>query len=241
MLIVPRAMRSVVALKSEETTLVAAVGIAFLFALLAQASGYSVALGAFLAGALVRESGVAHHIIDLVRPVRDIFAAIFFVAVGMLVEPAGLMQAPWLVLGFTLLVLAGKLIGVTLGGFLSGFGLRTAVQAGMTLAQIGEFSFVIAGVGLATKAAPAVLYQVAVAVSVITALLTPLLMRLADPLSARHRPPPAQAGADGGDALRVVGRADAAPDQDRGNLGHRSAGRSGGCCSTRWCWWRSRW
>ncbi len=195
MLIVPRAMRSVVALKREETTLVAAVGVAFLFALLAEVSGYSVALGAFLAGALVRESGVAHQIVDLVRPVRDIFAAIFFVAVGMLVEPSALVQAPGLVLGFTVLVLAGKLFGVSLGGFLSGFGLRTAVQAGMTLAQIGEFSFVIAGVGLATNAAPAALYQVAVAVSVITALLTPLLMRLADPLSAiidRHLPRPVQ-------------------------------------------------
>lgn len=195
MLIVPRAMRSVVALKREETTLVAAVGVAFLFALLAEASGYSVALGAFLAGALVRESGVAHQIVNLVRPVRDIFAAIFFVAVGMLVEPSALVAAPGLVLGFTMLVLAGKLFGVTLGGFLSGFGLRTAVQAGMTLAQIGEFSFVIAGVGLATNAAPAALYQVAVAVCVITALFTPVLMRLADPLSAvidRHLPKPVQ-------------------------------------------------
>ena len=164
-------------------------------ALMAQASGYSVALGAFLAGALVRESGVAHHIIDLVRPLRDMFAAIFFVTVGMLVEPRALMEAPGLVVAFTLLVLTGKLVGVTLGGFLSGFGLRTAVQAGMTLAQIGEFSFVIAGVGLTTNAAPAVLYQVAVAVSVITALFTPLLMRLADPLSAvidRHLPKPVQ-------------------------------------------------
>ena len=195
MLIVPRAMRSIVALKREETTLVSAVGVAFLFALMAQASGYSVALGAFLAGALVRESGVAHHIIDLVRPLRDMFAAIFFVTVGMLVEPRALMEAPGLVVAFTLLVLTGKLVGVTLGGFLSGFGLRTAVQAGMTLAQIGEFSFVIAGVGLTTNAAPAVLYQVAVAVSVITALFTPLLMRLADPLSAvidRHLPKPVQ-------------------------------------------------
>lgn len=195
MLTIPRAVRSVVALKKEETTLVAAVGIAFLFALLAEASGYSVALGAFLAGALVRESGVAHRIVDLVRPVRDIFAAIFFVAVGMMVDPSTLMRAPGLVLGFTVLVLGGKLLGVTLGGFLSGFGLRTAVQAGMTMAQIGEFSFVIAGVGLATQAAPATLYQVAVAVSVITALLTPLLMRLADPLSAtidRTLPKPVQ-------------------------------------------------
>ncbi|HEX9894043.1 MAG TPA: cation:proton antiporter [Gemmatimonadales bacterium] len=195
MLVVPRAMRAVVALKREETTLVAAVGVAFLFALLAQAAGYSVALGAFLAGALVRESGVAHKVIGPIRPVRDIFAAIFFVAVGMLVEPALVFQAWPVVLALTVTVLVGKLIGVTLGGFLAGFGLRTAVQAGMTLAQIGEFSFVIAAAGLASGAAPPVLYPAAVSVSVLTALLTPTLMRLADPLSAvidRKLPKPIQ-------------------------------------------------
>jgi CPA2 family monovalent cation:H+ antiporter-2 len=195
MLVVPRAMRAVVALKREETTLVTAVGVAFLFALLAQLAGYSVALGAFLAGALVRESGVAHKVIDLIKPVRDIFAAIFFVAVGMLVEPAAVLRSWPVVLLLTLTVVAGKLIGVTLGGFLAGFGLRTALQAGMTLAQIGEFSFVIAGVGLASGAVPEVLYPAAVSVSVLTALFTPTLMRLADPLSAiidRKLPKPVQ-------------------------------------------------
>ena len=194
MLTVPRAMRAVTALRRSETTLVAAVGVAFLFALLAHAAGYSVALGGFVAGALVRESGRAHTVAELLQPIRDIFAAIFFVAVGMLLDPAAALSAWPAIVLLAAVVLSGKMIGVTLGGFLAGFGVRTSVQAGMTLAQIGEFSFVIAGLGLAAGGTAA-LYPVAVTVSVLTALLTPLLMRLADPLSAsidRHLPKPVQ-------------------------------------------------
>jgi monovalent cation:H+ antiporter-2, CPA2 family len=195
MLIVPRAMRAVVALRRNETTLVAAVGIAFLVALLAELAGYSVALGAFIAGTLVRESGAGYRILELLRPVRDLFAAIFFVAVGMLVQPGEALVAWPAILALTVIVLVGKMIGVSVGGFLAGFGVQTSVRAGMTLAQIGEFSFVIAGLGLASGAAPPALYPVAVSVSIITAALTPLLMRLADPISAtidRKLPKPVQ-------------------------------------------------
>jgi CPA2 family monovalent cation:H+ antiporter-2 len=194
MLTVPRAMRAVTALRRSETTLVAAVGVAFLFALLAHAAGYSVALGGFVAGALVRESGRAHTVAELLLPIRDIFAAIFFVAVGMMLDPAAALSAWPAIVLLAVVVISGKMIGVTLGGFLAGFGVRTSVQAGMTLAQIGEFSFVIAGLGLAAGGTAA-LYPVAVTVSVLTALLTPALMRLADPLSAsidRHLPKPVQ-------------------------------------------------
>jgi len=195
MLLVPRAMRLVVSLRRNETTLVAAVGLAFLFAYLAHAAGFSVALGAFLAGALVRESGRAHQVLELLEPVRHVFAAIFFVAVGMLVSLPEAFRAWPAVLAFVAVVVIGKIVGVTLGGFLSGFGVRTSIQAGMTLAQIGEFSFVIAGIGLTSGAVSAGLYPVAVTVSVITILLVPLLMRLADPLSAtidRRLPKPVQ-------------------------------------------------
>ena len=195
MLLVPRAMRLVVSLRRNETTLVAAVGLAFLFAYLAHAAGFSVALGAFLAGALVRESGRAHQVLELLEPVRHVFAAIFFVAVGMLVSLPEAFRAWPAVLAFVAVVVIGKIVGVALGGFLSGFGVRTSIQAGMTLAQIGEFSFVIAGIGLTSGAVSAGLYPVAVTVSVITILLVPLLMRLADPLSAtidRRLPKPVQ-------------------------------------------------
>lgn len=195
MLVVPRGMRLVGRLKRNETTLVAAVGLAFLFALLAEGAGYSVALGAFVAGSLVRESGTAHRVAEVLAPVRDLFAAIFFVAVGLLVELGAVVEAWPVVVALTLVVLVGKIVGVSVGGFLAGFGVRTSVQGGMTLAQIGEFSFVIAGLALATGAAAPSLYAVAVAVSVITALLTPTLMRLADPVSLlidRRLPRPVQ-------------------------------------------------
>lgn len=194
MLTVPRAMRAVTALGRNETTLVTAVGLAFLFALLAHAAGYSVALGGFIAGALVRESGRAFTVAELLHPVRDIFAAIFFVAVGMLLDPRAALSVWPAIILLSLLVMGGKMLGVTVGGFLAGFGIRTSVQAGMTLAQIGEFSFVIAGLGLAAGGSSA-LYPLAVTVSVLTALVSPLLMRLADPISAaidRRLPKPVQ-------------------------------------------------
>jgi monovalent cation:H+ antiporter-2, CPA2 family len=195
MLVIPRAVRTVVRLGRDETTLVTGVAIAFLYALLAELAGYSVALGAFLAGALVRESGVAHHMAELIRPVRDMFAAIFFVTVGMLFTPVDAVDAWPIILAMVGLVVMGNIFSVSLGGFLAGFGLRTSVQAGMTMAHIGEFAFVVAGVGLATGAAPPILHTIAVSVAVVTITLSPMLVRLAEPVSAaidRKLPRPVQ-------------------------------------------------
>ena len=179
LLVVPRLVRMVVGLERAETTLVASVGICFLTAWVAQAAGYSVALGAFLAGSLIAESGHADEIEHLVRPVRDVFAAVFFVSVGMLIDPR-LVVAEWApVLVLTVVVVVGKIIGVAAGAFVTGAGTRTAIQAGMSLAQIGEFSFIIAGLGLALGATRDFLYPVAVAVSAITTLTTPWLIRSA--------------------------------------------------------------
>ena len=150
LLTIPRLMRAVVRLDRSETTVVASVGIAFVFAYLAAAFGYSVALGAFLAGSLVAESGVEKTIEHLVQPVRDIFAAIFFVSVGMLISPADI-AAHWpIVLVFLVVVVVGKIASVTVGAFLTGQSVQTSVKTGMSLAQIGEFSFIIASVGVAT-------------------------------------------------------------------------------------------
>ncbi|MGH7788834.1 MAG: cation:proton antiporter, partial [Candidatus Binatia bacterium] len=183
MLLVPRMIRMVVRLERPETTVVASIGLCFAFALLAHAAGYSVALGAFLAGALIGESGVEKQVEHLVQPVRDVFGAVFFVAVGMLIDPA-LIAAHWAaVLAFTALVVVGKLAGVAIGAFLTGQGIRLSVQAGMSLAQIGEFSFIIAGVGLSLGATRDYLYPVAVAVSALTTLLTPWLIRASGPVA----------------------------------------------------------
>jgi monovalent cation:H+ antiporter-2, CPA2 family len=185
MLTVPRLIRALVRLDRPETTLVASIGICFAFALLAHAFGYSVALGAFLAGSLVAESGVEKTVERLVEPVRDMFAAVFFVSVGMLIDPL-LVARHWpAVLAFTLLVVFGKVAGVTFGTFLTGSGIRTSVQTGMSLGQIGEFSFIIAGIGLTTGATRDFLYPVAVAVSAATTLLTPWMIRWSDPVASR--------------------------------------------------------
>ena len=177
LLTVPRAMRAVVRVGRHETTLISAVAVCFAISLMAQAVGYSVALGAFIAGSLVAESGEVPTIARLIAPVRDMFAAVFFVSVGMLIDPALVARHWGAVLVFTGLVIVGKTVSVGLGAFLTGSGVPAAVQAGMSLAQIGEFSFIIAGLGLALDATRGFLYSVAVSVSALTTLTTPWLIR----------------------------------------------------------------
>ncbi len=195
LLVVPRLVRFAARLGSAETTLVTAIGICFGGAVLAHSFGYSVALGAFIAGSLVAESGEAGTIEHLVAPVRDMFGAIFFVAVGMLIDPR-LVAEHWVaVLVLSVVVIVGKVVAVSVSTFLTGYGTRTAVQTGMSLAQIGEFSFIIAGVGLSTGATRGFLYPVAVAVSALTTLTTPWLIRSAGPVASyvdRSLPQPLQ-------------------------------------------------
>ncbi len=175
--VVPPVVRFVVRMDRPETTLVAVVGICFAFALLAEHAGYSVALGAFLAGSLVAESGEAAQIEHLVAPLRDIFGAVFFVSVGMMIDPALIQQHWQALIVLTAAVVGGKIIGVTFASMLSGVGTKTSIEAGMSLSQIGEFSFIIAGAGLKTGAARDFLYTLAVAVSAVTTFLTPYMIR----------------------------------------------------------------
>jgi monovalent cation:H+ antiporter-2, CPA2 family len=184
LLLIPRTVRMIVRMNRPETTLIASMGICFAAAILAYSFGYSVALGAFIAGSLVAESGEEKTVEHLVEPVRDVFAAIFFVAVGMLIDPA-LVARYWIpVVVFTIAVILGQVVIVTLSAFLTGFSARTSLQSGMSLAQIGEFSFIIAGVGIATGATRDFLYPIAVAVSAITTLTTPWLIRAGGPVAA---------------------------------------------------------
>jgi CPA2 family monovalent cation:H+ antiporter-2 len=184
LLVVPRLMRYVVRAGRPELTLVSSVGICFASALLALTFGYSVALGAFIAGSLVAESGKGSQIAHLVEPVRDLFAAIFFVSVGMLIDPALVAQHWGAVVLFTLLVVIGKTVFVSVGAFFAGHSPRTAVRAGMSLSQIGEFSFIIAGLGISAGATRNFLYPVAVAVSAITSLGTSWMIRASGPAAS---------------------------------------------------------
>ncbi|MBI4229611.1 MAG: cation:proton antiporter [Planctomycetes bacterium] len=184
MLVVPRAVRVLHRLGRAETTVVASVGLCFAIALLTQQMGYPVALGAFLAGSLVAESGEEREIRRLIQPVRDVFAAVFFVSVGMQIDPALVARHGAAVAVLTVVVIVGKVASVSAGAFLTGNGTRTSIQAGMSLAQIGEFSFIIAALGISLGATGDFLYPVAVAVSAVTTLTTPGLIRGSGPVAA---------------------------------------------------------
>ncbi|MBX3224474.1 MAG: cation:proton antiporter [Labilithrix sp.] len=216
LLVIPRTTRRIIAMKRPEVTLVTSVALCFGIALLARELGYSVALGAFLAGSLIAESGEEETVEHIVRPVKDLFGAVFFVSVGMMMDPA-LMAKHWLpILVLTAIVVVGKILGVGLGAFLTGNGTRTSIQAGMSLAQIGEFSFIIAALGLSLGATGDFVYPVAVAVSAITTLLTPWLIRASVPTAKwvdRKLPRPLQTlGALYGSWLERLGSSSKGPE-----------------------------
>jgi CPA2 family monovalent cation:H+ antiporter-2 len=183
-LVVPRLLRWAADRGRDETLLVAAVGVCFTSAVLAAKAGCSLALGAFLAGVLAAASGRVRRIEHLVLPLRDIFAAIFFVAVGMLLDPRSLAAQAGPILALTAVVLAGDTLGATLGGALAGLPLRTGFRTGLALAQPGEFSFVLVALGVHVGLLPADFLAVPVGVCLLTALLGPALFRHGDALGA---------------------------------------------------------
>lgn len=184
-LIVPRLLDFVAKFKSKEMLLVTMLGLCFGFCLLVMKLQYSVALGAFIIGAVMAESRHLHQIERLIEPVRDMFSAIFFVAIGLLFNPSVLAQY-WLpITVITVAVMLGKVVSCGLATFLSGHDGRTSMRVGMGLSQIGEFSFIIAALGVSLKVTSDFLYPTVVAVSAVTTLLTPYLIKLADPLSTR--------------------------------------------------------
>jgi CPA2 family monovalent cation:H+ antiporter-2 len=183
LLLVPRVVDYIARVSRDDVLLVAVLGLCFGFCLLVTEMGYSVALGAFMIGAIVGESQSVVRIERIIGPVRDMFSAVFFVAIGMLIDPAMLKQY-WLpILVVTIVVVLGKVITCSFGTFVAGNDGRTSLRVGMGLAQIGEFSFVIASLGLTLKVTSGFLYPVAVAVSAITTFLTPYLIRASDPLA----------------------------------------------------------
>jgi CPA2 family monovalent cation:H+ antiporter-2 len=184
-LIVPRALNYVARTRSDEMMLVSVLGFCFGFCLLVVKLDYSIALGAFLIGAIMAESRHLHRIEHLVAPLRDAFSAIFFVTIGLMLNPAVMLDYAWPIVVITLAVIVGKIVSCGLGTFLAGRDGRTSMRVGMTVSQIGEFSFIIASLGLTLKVTSGFLYPIAVAVSALTTLTTPYLIRVADPLTRR--------------------------------------------------------
>jgi CPA2 family monovalent cation:H+ antiporter-2 len=182
LIFVPRLIGYVAKFKSNEMLLITVLGLCFGFSLLVVKLGYSVALGAFIIGAIIAEAREIHRIETLTEPVRDMFSAIFFVTIGLLIDPKVLIEH-WLpVLVITVAVVVGKVLTCSFGAFVGGNDTRTSLRVGMGLAQIGEFSFIIATLGLTLKVTSPFLYPIAVAVSVLTTLLTPYLIKSADGL-----------------------------------------------------------
>jgi len=184
-LAVPRLLDKIAQFNSNEMLLIAVLGLLFGFCLVVVKLGYSEALGAFMIGVIVAESGSLPRIERLIAPVRDMFSAIFFVAIGLMLDPAVLVRYAGPVAAAVAAVVVGKTLARTAGSFAAGQDGRTSLRIGMSLAQIGEFSFIIAALGLALKATSDFLYPIAVAVSAVTTLFTPYLIRAADPLAQR--------------------------------------------------------
>lgn len=183
--IIPKILRYVAIFHSRETLLITMLSLCFGFCLLVIKMEYSIALGAFLIGAIMAESRREVKVIrQLTAPVRDMFSAIFFVSVGLLLDPSVVIEHAPAVIVITIAVVFGKVITCSLGTLLVGKDGRTALRVGMGLAQIGEFSFIIAGLGLTLNVTSSFIYPIAVAVSVITTFLTPYLIRSADPLAS---------------------------------------------------------
>lgn len=190
-LVVPRAVRWVADHARDEVLLVAAAALCFGLAQLAAWAGFSVAMGAFVAGMLVCESGRGRKVEHLVHPLRDLFAAMFFVAVGMLMEPAVVMRDWPLVLLFTTLVIVVNALSVTVGATLAGLPLALGVRAGLALGQVGEFGFILLSAGIGLGVVDPSRYALLAAIGVATALATPALLSGGEPAARfveRHLP-----------------------------------------------------
>ncbi|RFM27880.1 cation:proton antiporter domain-containing protein [Deminuibacter soli] len=183
--LLPSFLRFTRKLMSEETLLIVALALCLGMVVLATHAGFSPALGAFVMGSILAETTLAERIEHLVKPVKDLFAAVFFVSVGILIDPGAIAAHKGPVIILTLLTIFGKLISTMLGALLSGQPLKQSIQAGMSLAQIGEFSFIIATLGITLKVTSSFLYPIAVAISAITTFTTPYFIRWSEPVYNR--------------------------------------------------------
>ncbi|MBR3114337.1 MAG: cation:proton antiporter [Bacteroidaceae bacterium] len=183
--LIPTLLRKARPLMSRETLLIVSLGLCFMMVVVAVSSGYSAAFGAFIMGSILAETIEADKINEVVAPVKDLFGAIFFVSVGMLVDPAVIIDFWVPIVVLVLLIMVGQAVFGTMGFLLSGQSLRVAMQCGFSMAQIGEFAFIIASLGVSLGVTEGFLYPVVVAVSVITTFFTPYMIKLAPTVYGR--------------------------------------------------------
>ncbi len=170
-------------LMNDETLLIISLGLCLGMVVISTTVGFSAALGAFVMGSILAETIEAEHIEHIIKPVKDLFGAIFFVSVGMLVDPSILIEYAFPVILITLVTIFGKAFFSSFGVLISGQTLKTSIQSGFSLAQIGEFAFIIAGLGIALGVINNIVYPIIVAVSVITTFTTPYFIRLSEPFA----------------------------------------------------------
>ncbi|SDE01827.1 monovalent cation:H+ antiporter-2, CPA2 family [Dyadobacter soli] len=178
----PTLLRRYRHLMNDESVLITSVALCFGMVFLVTKAGFSAALGAFIMGSILAETTHAEKIEHLLKPVKDLFGAVFFISVGMLINPGLLLDYAVPTAILVLVVMLGKTTFVTLGAVISGQPLKKSLQSGMSLSQIGEFSFIIANLGLSLKVTSGFLYPIAVGVSVITTFATPYMMKASEPL-----------------------------------------------------------
>lgn len=181
--LIPGLLKRFRRLMGDETLLIVSLGLCFGMVVIAAHTGFSAAFGAFIMGSILAETVEAESIERLVKPVKDLFGAVFFVSVGMMVEPHMIVEYAFPILVITLAVVLGQSLFGTLGVLLAGKPLKTAMQCGFSLTQIGEFAFIIASLGVSLKVTSNFLYPIVVAVSVITTFITPYMIRFAEPAS----------------------------------------------------------
>lgn len=180
---IPTLLKRAKSLLTDEMLLIVSIALCLMMVILAANVGFSPALGAFIMGSIIAETTQAEHIEHLVKPVKDLFGAVFFVSVGMLINPGTLAQYYVPVIILTVVVILGQSVSSMIGALLSGQPLKQSVQTGMSLSQIGEFSFIIATLGMTLNVTSSFLYPIIVAVSAVTTFTTPFMVKLSIPVS----------------------------------------------------------
>ena len=182
---IPTLIRKLVDVANQETLTIVSVALCLLLVCIAAYFGYSTALGAFIMGSILAETDLIQFIEQYMRPIRDIFAAVFFISVGMLIDPSIIIHNIWIVLLIAIITIVAKILSTATGALAAGQSLTTAVRSGFSMAQIGEFSFIIAGLGLTLQVTRPALFPIIIAVSAITTFTTPYLIMSSASLSKR--------------------------------------------------------
>jgi CPA2 family monovalent cation:H+ antiporter-2 len=179
--LIPTLLKKIKPLVDDEILLIVSIGLCLGMVLIAVNVGFSAELGAFVMGSIIAETTVAEKVEHTLKSVKDLFAAVFFVSVGMMIDYQEMMVYAWPIFIVTILTIFGKLFSSALGALLSGQPLKQSIQVGMSMAQIGEFAFIVATLGLSLGVISDFLFPVAVGVSAITTFTTPYLIKLSEP------------------------------------------------------------